>query len=130
MELKIVTNGKFRPAYHGHNWKTKKSRCLAPYLRLMGIKILQKLTKVRQRSVIEHTVIPRDSGHITFYTNESSLIRNEQVVGSSPIASSSDFKASGDAPGAFLYSENPWLDQGFSKAYSDESLKVLRKRFP
>ena len=94
LELKIVTNGKFRPAYHGHNWKTKKSRCLAPYLRLMGIKILQKLTKVRQRSVIEHTVIPRDSGHIAFYTNESSLIRNEQVVGSSPITSSSEIKAS------------------------------------
>ena len=94
LELKIVTNGKFRPAYHGHNWKTKKSRCLAPYLRLMGIKILQKLTKVRQRSVMEDAAIPRMPGHITFCANASSLIRNEQVVGSSPIASSSDFKAS------------------------------------
>lgn len=27
----------------------------------------------------------------------------------------------------FLYAENPWLDQGFRKAYSYESLKVLVK---
>ena len=28
---------------------------------------------------------------------------------------------------AFLYAENPWLDQGFRKAYSYESLKVSVK---
>ena len=33
--------------------------------------------------------------------NSFTRIRNEQVVGSSPIASSSDFKASGDARGLF-----------------------------
>ena len=107
--------------------KLKRAGVLRLICALWESKSCKNSPRFDKRSVIEHTVIPRDSGHITFYTNESSLIRNEQVVGSSPITSSSEIKASGDAGGFFCVPFLPIFFKSYSKpAQEREPVNMLK----
>ena len=58
--------------------------------------------------VIIYLVSHESGGYAGLAQLVEQLIRNEQVVGSSPIASSSEIKASGVCRGLFLYSSGMW----------------------